>query len=261
MDAMQLDLTQLAPAYLPVLCRVGAMLAIAPPFASPAVPRRVRALLAMGLTIGLLPAVAQRDAATMSSTGQWVLALGGEMLIGLAMGLALAMVFAAVSIAGDLVAAQLGLSLPQAYDPRTADGAQGTVMAQAFWLIAAVVFFAVNGHHAMLRGLSASFAAVPAMTGLQAAATTGLLVGLLQSATALAIQIAAPVFVATLVADLAMGMVARTIPQLGVMTAGLTVRAIAGMVAAIAAIAGTVALLRSSMTVNWTELTRSMFGG
>jgi hypothetical protein len=45
------------------------------------------------------------------------------------------------------------------------------------------------------------------------------------------------------------------------MTAGLTVRAIAGMVAAIAAIAGTVALLRSSMTVNWTELTRSMFGG
>ena len=258
MDAMGLELTRSAPGYLPALLRVGALVAVAPPFASPAVPRRVRALLATGLTIGLLPAVA--TPAVPPTTAGWIVGLGGEVLIGLAMGFALALVFAAAAMAGNLIAGQLGLSLPEAYDPGAGGGA-GSPVGQALWLIAAVVFFAANGHHALLRAVAASFTSVPVMTLSNASAATGMLVGLLQSTTVLAIQIAAPVFVATLVADLAIGMIARTIPQLGVMTAGLTVRAIAGLLVLIAAIAGTVALLRASMTINWTGLLQSIAGG
>lgn len=261
MDATGLAPAGLAAAYVPALFRVGALLAVAPPFASVAVPRRVRALLAMGLTIGLLPRASASGAAAAETTGQWIIGLAGEAMIGVAMGLALALTFAAAGIAGDLIAGQMGLSLPEAYDPRGAGG-QSSPIGQAYWLLAAVVFFAANGHHALLNAMASSFDAVPVMTLANSApAAVELLVGLMQSAMVLAIQLAAPVFAATLAADLAMGMVARTIPQLGVMTAGLTVRAIAGLVVAGAGAAATVAVLRGSLAPNWTELVRSMAGG
>ena len=260
MDATELALAGSATAYVPALFRVGALMAVAPPFASAAVPRRVRALLAMGLTIGLLPRASASGAAA-GTTGQWIIGLGGEVLIGLVMGLAVALVFAAVAAAGDLIAGQMGLSLPEAYDPRGAGG-QGSPIGQAYWLLAAVVFFVVNGHHALLAAVAGSFDAVPVMTlAASAPAVVELLLGLLQSATVLAMQLAAPVFVATLAADLAMGMVARTIPQLGVMTAGLTVRAVAGLVVAGAGAAATVAVVRGALTPTWTELVRSIAGG
>ncbi|MEO6436584.1 MAG: flagellar biosynthetic protein FliR [Tepidisphaeraceae bacterium] len=253
MDAAELELMRLAPAYLPALLRVGAVLAVAPPFASVAVPRRMRVLLAMGLTLGLMPVgvIPQQPAsAGQWIIGQWIIGLGGEMLIGLAMGLALGMVFAAARIAGELVANQMGLSLPEVYDPAGGGGGgaggQGTAMGQAYGLIAVIVFFAMNGHHAMLQAVATSFSTVPMMTTAQSPAAAGLLAGLLQSATVLALKLAAPVFVATLIADLAMGMVARTVPQLGVMTAGITVRAIAGLLVMLAAIAMTVAAMQGA---------------
>ena len=262
MDAVGMELTELlggraAMAYLPALARVGAVLAVAPPFAAVAVPVRVRALIAMALTVGLLPAATSAQAPS-PSLGAFALGVGGEVLIGLAMGMSLALVFTAAQWAGELVAQQMGLSLAEIYDPRT--GGQASSLGHLYWLLAVVVFMGANGHHALLRGVAASFQAVPVMSLSAGEPIVTLMTGLLQSATGLAIQLAAPVFVTMLVVDLALGMVGRTIPQLGMMTAGVTVRSVAGLVVLISGMALTAGVINGA-TGSWMQVVQASFGG
>ena len=260
MDAVATELTQLAggaTAYLPALARVGAVLAVAPPVAAVAVPVRVRARIAMALTVGLLPAVSTQ--ARPAGAAELVVGIGGEVLIGLAMGMSLALVFTAAQWAGELVTQQMGLSLSDIYDPRGAGGHAGA-LGHLYWLLAVVVFMGANGHHALLRGVAASFDAVPVMTASSGEPIVALMVALLQSATGLAIQLAAPVFVTLLVVDLALGMVGRTMPQLGMMTAGVTVRAVAGLIVLIVGMALTAGVVQGA-AVNWMQVVRSSLDG
>jgi flagellar biosynthetic protein FliR len=263
MDAVAAEMTELiggsAAAYLPALARVGAVLAVAPPFAAVAVPVRVRALIAMALTVGLLPSVTNH--ATPQPLAGLAIGVAGEALIGLAMGMSLALVFTAAQWAGELITQQMGLSLSEMYDPRAAGGGgAGGTLGQAYWLLAIVVFMGANGHHALLRGIVASFDAVPVMTLSAGAPIVSLMVGLLQSATGLAIQLAAPVFVTMLVVDLAIGMVGRTMPQLGMMTAGVTARSVAGLIVLVVGMALTAGVVQGA-AVNWMQVVQSSFNG
>jgi flagellar biosynthetic protein FliR len=266
MDAIGTELTQVfgsggagaegAMAYLPPLARVGAVLAVAPPFAAVAVPARVRALIAMALTIGLLPAVSTK--LTPQPLASLTLGIAGEVMIGLAMGMSLALVFTAAQWAGELITQQMGLSLSEVYDARV--GGQVGSLGQMYWLLAVVVFMGANGHHALLRGVGASFDAMPVMSLSMGTSIVALMVGLLQSATGLAIQLAAPVFVTMLVVDLSVGMVGRTMPQLAMMTAGVTVRSIAGLVVLIAGMALTAGVVQGA-SGNWMQVVTSSFNG
>src|SRR6266516_4588648 len=115
---------------LTVLARIGAALAVAPPFAQLAIPRRVRALIAVAVTIGLTPGL---NAPIIATPGALAVAIAGEVLIGLAMGLAISLVFSAAGWAGDVISQQLGLSLSEAYDP--AGGSEGTPLGRAYWML------------------------------------------------------------------------------------------------------------------------------
>jgi flagellar biosynthetic protein FliR len=239
-----------------VLARVGAALLLCPPFAHAAVPRRVRAMMALALTIGLAGGVSVPAEAQNLTVGAFALALGGEVLIGLAMGLAISLVFSAANWAGELISQQLGLSLAEAYDPG-GGGAEGTSLGRAMWMLAVVIFLAANGHHALLRGLRGSFDAVPVMSAVDGNAVVTMLVGLVQSATMLALQLAIPAFVATFAADIALGLVARTIPQAGGIAVGLPLRALTGLIVLIAGIAMSVGVLQGA-TLNWMQLVQTL---
>ena len=253
MEFADLDLIRLAPAYLPVLARVGAVVAIAPPFASAAVPPRVRVIIALALTVGLMPTIAARPMVP-SSVGQVFIAVGTEALIGLAIGLAIRLVFAAAQWAGEIIAQQMGLSLAESFDPRA--GGDGTSIGQLYWLLATVVFLGANGHHALLRGLTSSFDVLPVGQGVASMRMVDLLVGLVQSCSILALQLAAPVIITLLMVDLSMGMVGKAMPQIGVMSAGVTMRSIAGLIVLIAGVALTVRVIQGA-TLNWMQLVQS----
>src|SRR6185295_10125841 len=141
-----------------------------------------------------------------------------------------------------------GLSLASVYDPST--GGEGGALGHLYKLLAIVVFLGANGHHALLRGLRTSFETVPSMTAATGQAIVPMLIGLLQSATVVAIQLAAPIFVTMLIVDLALGMVARTIPQLGVLTVGVTLRSVTGLIVLIAGLAITAGVFQI-VSMNW----------
>jgi flagellar biosynthesis protein FliR len=245
MDAL---LVNLVPNYLPALARIGAILMCAPLVSSSAVPRRMRVLLAMALTVGLMPTIG-----VIAMPRNWpelIVGVGGEVLIGLAIGMAMNLVFVGAQMAGELIAQQMGLGLAEMFDTQSGTGTN--VLGHAYSLLAIVIFLSVNGHHALVRGIGASLVSLPVMSAINGGAIVSLLSSLLLTSMTLALQLAMPVFVTMLIVDLAVGMVGRTVPQVGLMTMGITVRAVVAMIVLVLCLVMTSTLL-SGATGNWMQ--------
>ncbi|HYO11101.1 MAG TPA: flagellar biosynthetic protein FliR [Tepidisphaeraceae bacterium] len=254
---MDTTLLPISLATLPALARVGGILACAPVFSSSAVPPQVRVMIAVALTVGLSPTMPAAPAAA-QPLGAFALAVAGEALVGIAIGIAMNLVFVAAQWAGELIAQQLGLGLAESYDP--AANTHGTVLSTAYSLLAIVVFLGVNGHHALLRGVGASFEALPVQSAVNGQSVLDMLARLLTGSASLALQLAAPVFVTLLVTDLTIGMVGKTVPQVGLMTAGIAARAIVGLLVLVLCTALTAALLQGA-SANWMHLVTSALPG
>jgi len=220
------DLLQTVPTFALVLFRVAGMMLFAPLFGSSRIPRRVKALLVIILALGLMPSVS-RPTALPETTWGLALGIGGEMIFGLAMGMVLSFTFIAAQWAGEMIGQQMGLNLSEVFDPQF--GAQGSIVGEFYYMLTLVIFLAVGGHHAMIRGVRSSFDYLPLLSVGMTHPLLETLTGLIQSATTLAIQLAGPVFVTMLIVDTAMGFISKTMPQLNVMSAGLSLKSVVGM--------------------------------
>lgn len=204
---------QRVAAFFLVLARVSPLFAIAPLFSSKLVPMRVRAIVAVGLSIGLGPAVAKGHQVDLDA---FILAalIGKELLIGLAFAYALAALFAAVTVAGSLLDTLVGFSFGSLVDP--VSGNQSTVLAQLYSMVAVLVFIGIGGDSWVIQGLARTYEVVPladfpALGPLVEGANT-VFVKVFSSA----LQVAAPVLLAILITDAGFGMVSRVVPQLNV---------------------------------------------
>jgi len=206
--------------------RVSMLMIFAPFFSHAAVPVRVKAGLALALTILLFPVCTPAVLPSLTAVSLSKILLG-EAAAGLVLGLSVQFVFEAGQMAGQILGIQMGFSLVQLLDPQTL--VDTTVMALFQQMFALLVILQLDVHHWLLRGIVRSFAYLPAgtvalhMTSAQEIlrASGGLwLAGL---------QIAAPVLFATLLADLALGFFGKISPQLPVLLLGIAIKSWLGM--------------------------------
>lgn len=207
--------------FLLVLARLGGLLGAAPLFGHIFVPRRVRALLALLFAASLAPGLPQAP----EVEGVFGLAglVAAEAAFGVLLGLMAQFIFAGVQLAGQLAGIQMGLGLANLVDPETS-GHQITAVAEWEHVLALLTFLALDGHHLLVRGVVESFRVTP--PGRLGLTVTGAIPGLLALAGemfVIAVRVAAPVLVALLLANAAMGVLARTIPQLNVFVVGFPV--------------------------------------
>jgi len=121
----------------------------------------------------------------------------------------------------------MGFNLGEVFDPQF--GGQSSALGDLYFMFTLVVFLLIGGHRAMVRGVRASFDALPLFSvGINQDVLT-LMLDLFRGATILAFKIAAPVLVTMIVVDLVLGLIGRTIPQMNVMSAALSIRAGVGM--------------------------------
>jgi flagellar biosynthetic protein FliR len=210
------------PTFILVVFRLAGMMLYAPLFGSARIPRRIRLMLALVLAAafaqGVKPVVSLPD-----TTWGLALGIGGEMAFGLAMGMVMSFVFVAVQWAGELVSQQMGFSLGGVIDPEY--GGQSSVMGDLYFMFTLVIFLLIGGHRTMVRGIRTSFDTLPLLSLGVNHDLLKTLLDLLQAATILAIQLAAPTLVTLLIVDLVLGLIGRTMPQMNVMSAALSVRA------------------------------------
>ena len=129
--------------------RILALLASAPITGNTQFPASAKIGLAILITVLVAPTLT--PAAVDPGSGAGLLLLARETVLGLAMGLAMRIVFAGVSMAGDVIGMQMGLGFAQFYDPQS--NSQEAVLGQYLGLMATLTFLSLNGHLLMISTL------------------------------------------------------------------------------------------------------------
>lgn len=206
-----------------VLVRVSGLMVFAPVFSSPAIPMRVKAVFALAVSFLVGPVAASFPEAR-AELG--VLPVLGELSVGLVFGLALSLLFEALEMAGQVMGFQFSFSLVNALDPSAP--AQTSLMGQMFGLLGTLTVIAAGLDRTMLAALLRTFVAAPVGT-VALRATTGLaLVPMGAGIFAAALQLAAPVLAATLVAEMAVALAGKLAPALPVMAIDIPAKTLLG---------------------------------
>lgn len=205
--------------------RIGSIFLFPPLFSSDAIPIPLKAAFTIVLTALLYPVYGPLVVRT--DVLGWLRIAGGEIVVGLAMGLALQLVFEAVLTAGQIIGIQTGFSLITILDPQTQADTQ--VLAIFYQLTALLIFLQLNVHQWLLRGLAASFVLLPPGRVFASAGLTRTLLHAAGTVWVVALQIAMPVVAATLLVDIALGFISKASPQLPVIFVGLSIKNLLGL--------------------------------
>ena len=216
-----------------LLARCSGLLAAAPLFGDSVVPRPVRALLAGLLALLLLPLAAPLTEAPKGLAGLVALALV-EVAIGAAMGFLARLALLVFEMAGEIVAIQMGMSIASVVDPLQPH--RTTVLGRWYWLVGSALFLTLDGHHHLLRALATSLDIVPAGRGTIGGDMVAALTRYSADTFGRALAMAAPAVGILLATSLALGLLARTVPQMNVFLVGFPVQIAAGILAVVAAV-------------------------
>ncbi|HWO77970.1 MAG TPA: flagellar biosynthetic protein FliR [Bacillus sp. (in: firmicutes)] len=158
-------------------------------------------------------------------TEHFFLLLIKEVLFGLLLGLIAFIMLSAVQVAGGFIDFQMGFAIANVIDPQT--GAQSPLMGQYFYIIALLFLLAVDGHHLLLDAIFYSYEFVPIDQLWLPLGSQDLALFVTKAFAAMfliAFQMSLPVVACLFLIDVALGVTARTVPQLNVFVVGLPLK-------------------------------------
>lgn len=221
-----LDVGHWVSRYLYPFARIAALMMVMPLFGTRMVSQRIRLLLAVTVTLVVVPVLPPFPHVEAMSVASFIIILQ-QMLIGIVLGYVVELLMQVFVIAGQLIAMQTGLGIATTVDP--SQGASVVVISQWFLFMVSLVFLALNGHLVLIEVLVDSFRTMPVgLTGFSVE-QLGLVVewsGWMLSA---AVVISLPAITALLIVNLAFGVMTRAAPQLNIFALGFPVTMIVGL--------------------------------
>src|SRR5882672_2199346 len=196
--------------------RIAGAFMVAPVFGARLVPMRVRMALTVAATVVIAPLLPAGQPFELSLSTAIVVAQ--EVVVGIAMGFCLQMIFDALIVAGQTIAMGMGLGLATMIDPQR--GISVPVVSQFFVILGLLIFLSLGGHLATVRLLADSFSmlplgSTPSRDGLWQLVSWG------SQMFAGAVRIALPAATALLIANIAFGVMSRAAPTLNLFAVGL----------------------------------------
>src|SRR5688572_19336220 len=210
-----------------VLSRLSGLMMTAPIYGSMEVPARVRALLVVALALLVTPSQIAHPAEAATLIDYAVL-IGGELAIGLVLGLGVQILFLAPQVAGQLISQMSGIALADVFNPSL--DSEIPVFSQLLYLFSLAIFLVIGGHRLVMAGLLETFEVIPPGQASLLATFSESFTTLVAQSFELGLRAAAPTVMALLLATLIMGLISRTVPQLNVMSFGFGVSAITTLV-------------------------------
>ena len=202
------------------LTRILGLVATAPLFGNTSIPVSVKVSLGVMLTLIISPGLPPLPGADpMSMAG--LLILMQELLIGLAMGFSMRIVFAAIEMAGEISSLTMGLGFASLFDPLTKG--RSSAVSQFLALIATMAFLAVNAHLVLLSALAESFEVLPIAATPMAAGLPYELVNWGGHIFTAGLHLSLPIVAALLITNVALGILTRAAPQLNLFGIGFPV--------------------------------------
>jgi flagellar biosynthetic protein FliR len=212
--------------------RTLALFAGMPVFSQRQVPARVRIGLALFIAVAAQPSLPAMPVIPLDSLPQLLTVTAQQLLIGLAMGFAVRVVFAALEFAGELIGLQMGLNFAGFFDPST--GSQGTSTSRFLGSMVAFLFVAINGHLMLINSLVESFQAFP--VGEEPFRFLRIAQPQVWGAEIfrMGMWIALPLITMLMFVNLVLGIISRVAPQLNVFSVGFPLTVSIGLVGLVA---------------------------
>ena len=202
------------------LTRILGLVASAPLFGNAGVPVSIKVALGVLLAAVIAPTVPAIPAMDPTSWAG-LLILVKELLIGVAMGFAMRIVFAAIEFAGEVASQTMGLGFATFFDPNT--HGRSAAIAQFMALVATMAFLAVNAHLVLLAALAESFVTLPISSTPFSGNAPLELVRWGSRIFSAGLQLSLPIVAALLITNVALGILTRAAPQLNLFGIGFPI--------------------------------------
>lgn len=213
--------------FLLVLFRLGGFFVTAPFWGHSRIPPRLRVAVALVLAWLVAPLI---PATGFLAVGNLVDLLGlavREVIAGGIIGFAYSILFIGIRSAGQAAGMQMGFAIVNVIDPQTQQNV--SLLGQFKFIILMLVFLLIDGHHLILQSVVDSFVVVPVGSLETASLVPEKLIRLTALAFVIAVKIAAPMIVTLLLTDVALGILARTVPQMNIFIVGFPLKIGVGM--------------------------------
>lgn len=221
---LPLDQIQL---FLFVLVRVGAILFSIPFLDARNVPMMLKAGLAVAVSLLVIPQLSRSPLPLLNEPVSLALGLAGEMAIGLIIGFSVQLIFAGIQLAGQMAGFQMGFAIANVVDP--ASSLQIPILSQFLNLFGLLIFLVFNIHYYFVMAMVESFARIPLWSVHFHGDLFHLMMTLVANAFVVSVKVGAPVMVALLLTSVALGLVARTVPQMQIFIVAMPMKILLGL--------------------------------
>ncbi|MEE4356258.1 MAG: flagellar biosynthetic protein FliR [Desulfococcaceae bacterium] len=211
----------------PVFLRITSILITMPVLGSKNIPAVFKAWLGFGLSILLFPLL--NPGGIRGADMPLIFSIGAvsEIFLGISIGFSVRLLFSAIQMAGQLAGFQMGFAIANVFDPFSSQ--QISVIGQIYHIFAMLIFLVTGFHHAILLSIADSFEMIPPFAFRPSADFITFFICLSGKIFMIAFQIGAPLIVALLVSNIAMGLIARTVPQINVFFVAMPLNIAAGL--------------------------------
>ncbi|WP_027583127.1 flagellar biosynthetic protein FliR [Bradyrhizobium sp. Ai1a-2] len=226
---MRIDISllpALAATFVLVFARMGAMVMLLPGFGESNIPARVKLGIALLLTLIILPLHRADYHVDISSVTSLMVLMAHEIVIGIVLGATARVTLSALSVAGSVIAQQLGLGFVTAIDPT--QGQQGQLIGNFLTILGMTLLFATDTHHLVLAALNESYRIFSPGALMPTGDVAALATRAFAEAFKIGLQLSAPFLVFGLVFNIGLGVLARLMPQMQVYFVGVPLSILAG---------------------------------
>ena len=205
-----------------IFLRVSGIIFMMPFFGSENVPRILRIGLSLVITIVLVPALNIDSVVLPENLVSYVVVLFKELLVGMALGYIAMLIFNGIQFAGDLVGFQMGLRIGNVIDPMSEE--QISIIGTVQNLLAVLIYLSLFWDHFLFKAMAASFRVIPIAGVVLEAPLATELIRMTGQVFVIALKMGAPLLAALFLADVALGFIARTAPQINIFIIGFPVK-------------------------------------
>lgn len=201
------------------LVRILGFVAIAPFFGNQAISMPIKVAMGILLAIMIAPAAPAMPTVDLLSL-RGILIIAEQMIIGLAIGLMMQIIFSAIEMAGQISGMTMGFGFATNYDPQSAGST--IVISQLMGILALLVFLSMNGHLIMISALLESFYAFPVTA--EPRMIDGMTIAIWGAKLfSISLQLSLPIVATLLITNLALGILTKSSPQLNIFGIGFPI--------------------------------------
>lgn len=181
-----------------------------------------------------------------------------EIILGASIGILIQTAFGTVYIAGQQIDTHLGFGFSQIYDAVT--GVQANITSQLFNIVLTLLFFITNAHHTLFKLIGQTFTQMPPGKVVFSTDMVNVVLEAFVNSFVMGLQISMPILAVSLMLQILLGVVMKSMPQMNFFVIGFPIKIIVGFIVFMLMMPFFVNMSETIFTVGFTAI-QDFFGG